>query len=213
MTTLSPWLQIPLADYEAHMASSNVDQASLLADVLSTALQRFRPPSVAVIGCAGGNGFERIDPAVTGRVVGVDLNPDYLDATARRYWGRFEDLVLCNADIAGEELQGEPVDLIYAALIFEYVDMSAALRNLSSQCRQAGHLVAVLQLPSLQAPAITPTGVATVRCLASAMTLVDPSALVEGARASGFALAEFTMVTSSAGKQFAVQIYQMQPAD
>jgi SAM-dependent methyltransferase len=195
------------------MTASNVDQARLLADVFSTVLQKFRPPSVAVIGCAGGNGFERIDPAVTGRVVGVDINPEYLDATARRYSGRFEDLVLCNADIAGEELQGEPVDLIYAALIFEHVDMSAALRNLSSQCRQAGHLIAVLQLPSLQAPAITPTAVATIRCLASAMTLVDPPALVEGARASGFALAESTTVTSSAGKRFAVQIYQRLPAE
>jgi hypothetical protein len=91
--------------------------------------------------------------------------------------------------------------------------MSAVLRNLSSQCRPAGHLVAVLQLPSLQTPAIAPTAVATIRCLASAMTLVDPPALVEGARASGFALGESTTITSSAGKQFAVQIYQMLPAE
>jgi SAM-dependent methyltransferase len=204
----SPWLQIPLADYEAHMAASEVDQASLLADVLSAVLRRFRPASVAVIGCAGGNGFDRIDPLTTTRVVGVDINPEYLEATARRHSADFQHLVLYNIDIARDKLGTAPVDLIYAALIFEYVDVAAALRNLLSLCREAGRLVIVLQLPSSLLPAITPTPIPTIMGLASVMKLVDPSFLVEAARDMGFALVESTAITSSMGKQFAVHVYQ-----
>ena len=208
----SPWLQIPLADYEAHMASCEVDQASLLADIFSGVLARFRPASAAVIGCAGGNGFDRIDPRTTTRVVGMDINPEYLDATARRHSQDFRELVLCHADIAGNGLPLAPVDLSYAALVFEYVEIAAALRNLSSLCRDAGHLVAVLQLPSSQLAAITPTAIPSIMRLAPAMKLVDPAEFVEAARRVGFARVESTQVTSSMGKPFAIQIFQRRSA-
>lgn len=204
----SPWLQIPLIDYEAHMASPEVDQASLLADVFSTVLRRFCPASVAIIGCAGGNGFARIDPRTTPRVVALDINPEYLAATGGRYSKEFRQLVLRDADIAGAELVLEPVDLIYAALIFEYVNVAAALRNLLSICREAGHLVAVLQLPSSTQPAITPTAAHNLMGLTAAMNLVDPLALEEAACGIGFALRESARVTSSKGKQFTMHLYQ-----
>jgi hypothetical protein len=194
------------------MASSSVDQASLLADVFSAVLGRFRPASVAVIGCAGGNGFDRIDPRTTTRVIGVDINPEYLEATARRHSGDFRELVLRNADIGGDELHWEPVDLSFAALVLEYVDVAAALRNLSSLCREAGHLVVVLQLPSWPLAAITPTAFPAIMQLASIMNLVDPLALVELAQSVGFALLESTRVTSSMGKPFAIHVYQRLPA-
>ena len=193
------------------MAAANVNQASLLAEVFSSVLRRYRPASVAVIGCAGGNGFDRLDPRTTTRVVGLDINPQYLDATAKRYADAFRELVLHNADIAGDELHLEPVDLSYAALILEYVDVAAALRNLLSICREAGHLVAVLQRPSSPLPAITPTIVPSILGLAAVMKLVDPLALVEVARGIGFALRESTSVTSSTGKQFAIHVYQRPP--
>jgi hypothetical protein len=208
----SPWLQIPLADYEAHMASPEVDQARLLADVFSTVLRRFRPVSAAVIGCAGGNGFDRIDPRTTTRVVGMDINPEYLDATARRHSAKFSQLVLHNADIAGDEVHLEAVDLSYAALVLEYVDLATAVRNLLSICRVAGHMVAVLQLPSSSLAAITPTAVPSIMRLTPFMKLVDPLALEEVAKSIGFELMESTRVTSSMGKQFAIHVYQRRPA-
>jgi SAM-dependent methyltransferase len=146
------------------------------------------------------------------RVVGIDINPEYLDATARRHSREFRQFVLHNADIAGDGVHLEPVDLSYAALIFEYVDLAAALRNLLSICREAGHMVAVLQLPSSSLAAITPTAIPTIMCLAPIMKLVDPLALMEVARSIGFALLESTRVTSSMGKQFAIHVYQRLPA-
>jgi SAM-dependent methyltransferase len=208
----SPWLQIPLTDYEAHMGSSDVDQARLLADVFSTILRRFRPVSVAVIGCAGGNGFDRIDPRTTTRAVGIDINPEYLNTTARRHSVKFSQLVLHNVDIAGDEVHLEPVDLSYAALVLEYVDFAAALRNLLSLCREAGHMVAVLQLPSPSLAEIAPTAVPAIMRLAPIMKPVDPLALEEVARSIGFELLESTRVASSMGKQFAIHVYQRRPA-
>ena len=69
----NPWLDIPLADYEAHMASPEVAQAQMIASALAELTQAQRPQSLAVIGCAGGNGFERIHRLQTTRVVGVDI--------------------------------------------------------------------------------------------------------------------------------------------
>src|SRR5688572_10848327 len=108
----SPWLSLPLADYEGHMSAPNVGQAELLAGVFMDALKEFSPATVAVIGCAGGNGFDRMDPQVVNRVVGVDINPAYLEVVASRYSGRFKVLELCNADISQSQLEFNPVELV-----------------------------------------------------------------------------------------------------
>ena len=73
MSADNPWLTIPLADYEAHMALPQVGQAQLLADLFAAELHARSPSSVAVLGCAGGNGFERAPSTL--RVVGVDVAP------------------------------------------------------------------------------------------------------------------------------------------
>ena len=50
----NPWLTIPLADYEAHMALAEVAQAQFLARTLGALIDaRPQARSVAVLGCAG----------------------------------------------------------------------------------------------------------------------------------------------------------------
>jgi hypothetical protein len=71
----NPWLSIPAADYEAHMASPEVGQLQFLNAVFKETLARQRPKSLLVPGCATGNGFEHIDFTVTRRIVAVDINP------------------------------------------------------------------------------------------------------------------------------------------
>jgi hypothetical protein len=51
----SPWLDIPLADYEGHMALPEIAQARMLAGELERAVRQHTPSSVAIIGCSGGN--------------------------------------------------------------------------------------------------------------------------------------------------------------
>jgi hypothetical protein len=51
-TLSSPWLTIPLEDYEAHMALPAVGQAQMLAEQLAILIERYAPASVAVMGAA-----------------------------------------------------------------------------------------------------------------------------------------------------------------
>ena len=110
----NPWLDIPLADYEAHMALPTVGQQRLIADQLDTLIGTYSPSSVAILGCAGGNGFDRLVRTSARRVVGVDINPDYIEQARRRYAGSIPGLELHIADIQSSASLFDPVDLIYA---------------------------------------------------------------------------------------------------
>lgn len=78
MAAKNPWTEIPLADYEGHMSLPSVGQAQMLDAVFGQDLQAYAPESVAVLGCAGGNGFKRLIGSRVKRVVAVDINPLYL---------------------------------------------------------------------------------------------------------------------------------------
>ena len=81
----NPWLTVPLSEYEQHMSSVEVQQLGALSDLFAEVIGRCRPLSVAVLGIAGGNGLDHIDSSITARVVGLDLNPLYLEAVRDRY--------------------------------------------------------------------------------------------------------------------------------
>ena len=56
----------------------------MLADQLEGLLARHEPTSVALVGCAGGNGFVQAAEAGVSRLVRIDINPQYVaDAQAR----------------------------------------------------------------------------------------------------------------------------------
>jgi hypothetical protein len=95
----NPWLSIPLEDYEGHMNSREVHQLDALSELFAEALACCRPQSVAVLGIAGGNGLDRIDRTITKRIVGLDVNPSYLEAVRHRY-SSSEDLELWCVDLA-----------------------------------------------------------------------------------------------------------------
>jgi hypothetical protein len=80
----NPWLDIPLGDYEAHMALPAIGQSQLIADELDILVRTYAPSSVAILGCAGGNGFERLIDTSVSRVVGIDINPQYIDVDVAR---------------------------------------------------------------------------------------------------------------------------------
>ena len=73
---VNPWLTITAADYEGHMASPNVDQLSLLANTFKEALEQHNCDTVALLGCATGNGLEHVKRECTHRVTAVDINPE-----------------------------------------------------------------------------------------------------------------------------------------
>lgn len=203
----NPWLEIPLSDYESHMSLATVAQAEFLATQFSDALHQFLPASVAVIGCAGGNGFDRILPE-TKRVVGVDINPGYVAAASSRFRTRIPGLELHVADVQAGALPFDPVDLIYAALVFEYVSPSAALANLSRACRPGGRLVVVLQLPSQHVDAVSPSPYRSLQALVPLMRQIPPAELTGYAASCGFTLETEKTVPLDSGKTFAIQVHR-----
>jgi SAM-dependent methyltransferase len=204
----SPWLDIPLADYEGHMALPGIGQAEMLAAQFAGLLDKWSPTSAAVIGCAGGNGFDRVRVDVTKRLVGIDINPGYIRELAYRYAATIPGLELYVRDIQAPIEKIEPVDLIYAALVLEYVEPVAALRNLKALCRPNGILAAVLQLPSADLPPISESPFTRLKDLGAALHLVSPAVLVSCASDQGFTLHSTRNLRLSSGKEFAVQVYQ-----
>jgi SAM-dependent methyltransferase len=208
----SPWLDIPLAEYEGHMSVPGVGQADMLATQFAELLGKWTPASAAVIGCAGGNGFDRLRVDVTRRVLGIDINPQYIQELAYRYAARIPGLELYVRDIQEPVERIAPVDFIYAALVFEYVAPKPVLQNLKSICRPGGVLATVLQLPSDHVAPISESPFTSLEGLASAMHLVSPSALAADATEIGFVPLSSHLVRLSSGKEFAVQLFQL-PAD
>lgn len=127
-----------------------VAQAQALSEIFGQTLASVRPRSVALIGCAGGNGLEHVDRTVTSRIVAVDINADYLAVCAARFPG----VETVCGDVSAPLAIG-PVDLVHIALVLEFVvDPRAVL----AQLRSVGGVVSVvLQLASEEAPAITPS--------------------------------------------------------
>jgi len=206
----TPWQEIPLLDYEAHMSLPAVGQARMLADQLAQLIERYTPTSVAIIGCAGGNGLDRIDSTRVERVVAIDINPEYIAAAERRHAGRLANLDLRCADVQSERLTFDPVELIYAALIFEYVDISATLATLKRNLRPGGTLAVLLQLPHSDQRAVSVSPYRSLNRLISVLKLVAPDELRSRAMAAGFAVGSSDRIDLPSGKQFWLQTFQCQ---
>src|SRR5215471_3094404 len=200
----SPWLDIPLADYEGHMALPEIAQARMLADELESAVRQHAPSSVAIIGCSGGNGFERLIGTTVERIVGIDINPTYVAAAQARFGTQLPKLALYAADIQDALPNIRPMEMIFAGLIFEYVDLRAAMHNLRRLCAPGGTLVAVLQAPSAEAKAVSPSPYRSLQRLAPAMRLRDAGEVKGVAAEAGFAPATTRSLALPSGKSFIV---------
>jgi len=138
---VNPWLQIPLSDYEAHMSLPQVRQAQLLSSVLGSALDAYTPQAIALLGCAGGNGLEQVEGRLISRVVAVDINPTYVEHVRARWRGRIAALELVVGDVEKDDLDIAPVDLAFAGLLLEYVDIAVALPRMCSMVCPGGILI------------------------------------------------------------------------
>lgn len=202
----NPWLQIPIAEYEGHMASPEVGQLRALAELFGEALAVCKPASVALAGVAGGNGLERIDSSVTRRVVGIDINPAYLE-TARVRYRDLAGLELVCADLAAGPLRLEPVHLVHAALILEHAGTGRCLDNVLALVKRGGELSVVLQLPSLAAQEVATTPYRCMQALKSDFSLVDPALLRAELRKRGFHVVQETHRPLPSGKAFWMGIF------
>ena len=117
----NPWDSIPLSDYENHMVLDSVRQLQTMNDLMADQFVRYPIRSAMVLGVAGGNGLEHVDPSRLETVWGVDLNGDYLAACVARYPHLEGTLHLLRADLTDEALSLPPADLVIANLLVEYI--------------------------------------------------------------------------------------------
>lgn len=199
----NPWLTIPLEDYESHMALPEIGQAQMLAEELTRAACQMSAASVAVVGCTGGNGLAAL-PACVRRIVGIDINQAYVEALRGRLSGHGARLELFVADIQEGAPPCAPVDLVYAALIFEYVDLARTMAALRGLCASDGTMVAVIQLPSESARFVSPSPFASLKSLQVLARTRSRQELQQHAHRAGFHPTEAQTIMSAGGKSFDV---------
>jgi len=195
------WLSVPLEHYEGHMSAAAVAQLTVLADLFERALRQTKPPSAAILGVAGGNGLDRIDPAVTTRILGIDIHPDYLEAIRARY-PSLPGLQLHQRDLTQPGLALEPVALVHAALVFEHTGLGTPVENALSLVAPGGWFSVVLQLPSTQQQAVAPTGYASMQSLKNDFAFVDAAAFQQHPARHGFVLTHEETIPLPGGKAF-----------
>jgi len=170
---VNPWLNIPAADYEGHMGSPNVAQLSFLASTFKETLEHHDCDTVALLGCATGNGLEHVKMGFTHRITAVDVNPEYLEVLRQRYGDSVPGLEVVQDDLESCELEKQAYSLIFAGLVFEYLEPLALLQRIAKWLQVDGILVTVFQLP-VEGASVTETPYTSLKSLNSIMRLIDP---------------------------------------
>ncbi|HET6279803.1 MAG TPA: class I SAM-dependent methyltransferase [Polyangia bacterium] len=194
----NPWLQIPAEDYEAHMDAAG--QAEALRNIFSRVYARVRPINVAVLGCTTGSDLGQIDPVITDLVVGVDINPDYLEIARRRLNALGPRLHLIPGDVLEVELPSVRYDLIHAALLLEYVEPRSLLRRVLQWLSAEGTCSLITQEPMPGVAAVSSTGYESLRGLSSRIVLRNGEEVAALAVDAGFRLASRQTVRVPSGK-------------
>jgi trans-aconitate methyltransferase len=204
MATPNPWSLVSAADYEAQVGPAGADLLSPLSTLFEKAYAARRPARLALLGLATGNGLEYVDPAITRRVVGVDVNLSYLAVARQRHMRLGPSLQLLCADAEKVELEAGGFDLVHAALVVEYVDPRAVLPRVASWLAPGGAFSVVLQLPG---GAPVPAGSASLRAAAERMRLVPPEELRRLASEAGLVERRAFVVPLQAGRRLFTALY------
>ena len=185
------WNTIPLEDYEFHMQHQTVGQLNLLNELTKKYLKKFRPETVMILGVAGGNGLEHVDSTVTNSVFGIDINQNYLNQTQKRFKDSILNLNLVNLDISTQTKEKiAQVSLIWAALIFEYIETDKCFDFIDNNIQENGYLIITVQ-ENNGVNAISQTGIETIKSVGKIFKPISESDLVTSADKFGFCKIDF----------------------
>jgi SAM-dependent methyltransferase len=199
MSTPNPWTVVPALDYERHMGPEGVDQLAPLSATFQEVYLSAQPDRVLLLGCATGNGLEHVNPAVTQKVTGVDVNLQYLGIARQRFMHLGPKLELFCSE--AEKFRAPPgsFDLVHAALIFEYLHPEVLVRRISEWLAPAGTTSVVLQLTGGEGP---PAPSKTMQLIEKAMRLVPPDELTRLFAQYGMSRKRAKSVSLKHGKSF-----------
>jgi len=203
----NPWLRIPASDYEGHMSNPKVAQQSFLASTFKESLKRHDSSTIALLGCATGNGLEHVDRDVTQRVTAIDINPEYLAKLRKCYGVSVAGLEIVEADLETCMIENQTYSLVFAGLIFEYLDSRKLLSKINGWLRSGGVLVTVLQLPAEHLKKITDTPYVSLKKLDSIMKFISPHDFKSMAYDAGLKEADCKRIILESGKSFYIGTY------
>lgn len=198
----NPWLSIPFAEYETHMSHPDVLQSQFLGNVFADVIHTNEPRTIAILGCATGNGLEHVEAGEVDRIVAVDVNPEYIDIARDRHAARLPELELVEADILDCDFASGSFGLIHCALLLEYVDPLALIPQMARWLTEDGDLVVVLQLASPEAFPVSETGCESLKLLEPVMRLHEPDGIAEIARSAGLIESVGSEHQLASGKRF-----------
>jgi len=204
----NPWLKIPASDYEGHMDSPDVAQLSFLAQAFRESLEKYDSSSIALLGCATGNGLDYINNSVTRRLTAIDINPEYLEVLRQRYLERVPGLEVIKADLEIYTGENRAYSLIFAGLIFEYLRPQVLLQRIAGWLRPGGVMVSILQLPAQNSGKVSETPYKSLRALDSIMNLISSDRFKGMANEAGLRETEAKTFTLESGKPFYIGTYK-----
>ena len=130
----NPWEEISLQDYESHMSLDSVKQLQAMNAIMKNQFDDYPVKTAMVLGVAGGNGLEHVDPKKYSTVYGVDINEEYLKAVSERY-SELGDTLQCERIDLIEEAEKLPgAELLIANLLIEYIGYSAFQKAVKKVC-------------------------------------------------------------------------------
>ena len=204
MSTPNPWTVVQAGDYEKHMGPEGVDQLAPLSAIFQEVYLATQPDRVLLLGCATGNGLEHVNPAVTQKATGVDVNLQYLGIARQRFMHLGTKLELFCSE--AEKFRAAPgsFDLIHAALIFEYLHPEPLVRRIAEWLAPGGTCCAVVQLPGGESP-VAPSK--PMQIIEKAMKLVPPDELTRLFEHYGLARKRTRTVPLKHGKSLWVGVF------
>lgn len=195
----SAWLDAKLEDYERHVALETVGQAAVIRQVIAAAIAQFTPSRFLYLGCAGGNGLEAIAGSSVDQVFAADLNANYLIEAAKR-WSHLPAISFVHCDLNCTLPDVSDIDLIFGALVFEYLD---PLPNLRPLMRPGGHWVALLLATQENAPAVAASPYReALLAVGSEFRYLDDKNFTTDSEVNGLALIHRQEISLPAGKYF-----------
>lgn len=197
---------MPADEYEAHMCS--IGQSTVLREFFCRVYKESSPTRLAILGCTTGGDLQHVDPTVTGMVVGVDINPAYIEIARARFTTLGSRLHLVNGDVMEVDLPAVQFDLVHAALLLEYVEPLSLLRRIHRWLSPEGTCSVVTQEPIPGGAEVSGSGFRGLGILAGRMFLRKADEVVAMAAEAGFRLLRQRAMTLPNGKCLVNSIFE-----
>ncbi len=124
----NPWEVINLDDYENHMKLNSVMQLQVMNEMMKDQFYRYHVSTLMILGVAGGNGLNHIDPNRIQKVYGVDINDVYLQECVKRYPELNLIFTPIRADLQKKDEILSKADIVIANLLIEYIGYTSFQR-------------------------------------------------------------------------------------